>query len=301
MELRTYQMGEYNTPPMNVVEYTLIATSKSDTFMFCVRGFTDLNGNPITGKVILSGEGSYATVLNGDVHVFDDLPSLCYVGVAGNRRLYWRHRDRRHRDGDKPAEVAYKAGKIEYELYCKDDLYHRDVDKPAKIEYDSDGNVAREQYFKNGDRHRDGDNPALLIYEAGKLKHEMYYKHGCCHRDGDKPATIEYGDDGNVVCEVYYKKGYVHRDNDRPASINQRTGQYTWAVNGVYGNRLTGPSEITATGMTVWKYQQKRHRFGGPAVTTRTGKEAWYWFGVKVTEEQYSELMNEFRKVINNI
>jgi len=58
---------------------------------------------------------------------------------------------------------------------------HRDGDKPAVIAFD--GN----RWFKHGQLHRDGDKPAINLKSGTKY----WYKNGQIHRDNDLPA-VEY-------------------------------------------------------------------------------------------------------------
>jgi antitoxin component YwqK of YwqJK toxin-antitoxin module len=55
-----------------------------------------------------------------------------------------------HRDGDLPASISYKNGKISYEVWYKNDFYHRDNYKPAMIFYDKKGRVESKSYYQKG-------------------------------------------------------------------------------------------------------------------------------------------------------
>lgn len=204
------------------------------------------NKNRIEVKV--DEKGWTSTLLDGELHSFNDRPSLVsYDGLDQT----WHKNGKIHREGGKPAvireHVTYASAdsdviirhRIEQEWRTEGSI-DRGLDLPGEInetrEFDSNGVLAHEsstsKWYKNGKFHRDGDKPAYVYKERRldlppgeySLVWEIcFYKNNRQHRDGDKPSFVHsrHGFDNGEYYSYetinYKKHGSFHRGGDKPA------------------------------------------------------------------------------------
>ena len=126
-----------------------------------------------------------------------------------------------HRDDNKPAIIATKAGSLVYKHYFKDGKLHRE-DGPAVSKYNENGNVIEEQYRNNGDLHREG-GPAVI--KRNKIIEEYYYQNGKVHRL-DGPAALMYALNEKEECvvfsETYEIEGNLIKKEDFEAAVKKQ-------------------------------------------------------------------------------
>lgn len=195
--------------------------------------------------------------LNGVVNHYNDLGLLHdYVDEKGNHQpasngngvITHYNNGNLHREGDKPASVMYKDGKIVSAKWVKNGYAHREDDKPAEIKYDTDGNVTEQTSYRYGIEHSSGNTPSHIEYhgsvaskrykkygllhspdndtpsnqqinENGNISRLEYHRENIYHREGDLPAIISYYSNGNVDYTHCYKNGILHTDSDIPAKV----------------------------------------------------------------------------------
>lgn len=205
-----------------------------------------INKNRIEVKV--DEKGYTSTFLDGELHSFNDRPSLA---SADGSVMKWHKNGKVHREGDKPAVIRERITqasansniiiyhRIEREWHTEG-LIGRELDLPGEVsetrKFDSNGILTHEsstiKWYKNGKLHRDGDKPAYVSKrsklnlpsgEYSLLWEICFYKNNLQHREGDKPSYIHTRHDlENGVYYSYetvnYKKhGVFHREGDKPA------------------------------------------------------------------------------------
>lgn len=138
----------------------------------------------------------------------------------------WHNEDGEiHRDGDKPARIAYflvdDKPVIVAETWMQHGEIHRDGDKPAKICRTIDGNRTVMSWFQHGKYHREGDKPAY-VSETPKRRVSAWYKNSFFSRADGKPTKIcESISTGKVILEAWLDKHgrYEVRKNGKPNRI----------------------------------------------------------------------------------
>lgn len=134
-------------------------------------------------------------------------------------------------DNDTPA-IKYGGPYSDTEEFHKDGKRHRDGDKPAQITKKKNGDVSEEEYYQNGMRHRDGDKPSVISNMDAFVDHN-YHKYGLMHRDGDAPSHVIFDKSNNTpIKEYYHKFGVLHRDGGLPAVIDHVSGSEEYHVHG---------------------------------------------------------------------
>lgn len=189
------------------------------------------------------------------------------------RKTIWLKDERKHREGDLPAEIWFHSnGNKSEEIWYIDDVKFRENDLPHTILYNSESKVIGEvwesdlpreddkpsiiEYYYEGLKeaerwlindvgfHRENDKPACIKYyckldENGNqlVKSMMWFVNGFEYRDYDLPSTIKYDEKGFVEVEKWIRNELLHRDNDQPAEIRYHEGSIiskTWYIEGVY-------------------------------------------------------------------
>ena len=96
----------------------------------------------------------------------------------------------------------------------------------------------------------------------------------------------------NKETVTYYKNGKIHRE-DGPA-IEWRNGNRHWYLNDCL-HRTDGPAiELVETEqrctINKWSINGKFHREDGPAVEWGNGYKEWWYYGKKLTEDEFNQL-----------
>lgn len=154
-------------------------------------------------------------------------------------------------------------------------------DGPAIEEWNSFGELTKQEFFQHGQRHRD-DGPALIEWEPQTQTKilEIWAVGGSIHRDGDLPAYVERErSSGMTITVKYYQNGEIHRDQG-PASIyrNAESGiavRQVWMLHAQSHRDGDKPAEIirnSDTGVITEEHFAQNnlwHRENGPAVIRR--------------------------------
>lgn len=158
------------------------------------------------------------TTLNGELHSYDDEPSMCSEYIK-----LWHLNDMIHRDGDKPA-IIKNNGNNKY--WFKKGKVHRDGDKPAVIK-----NMSK-YWFKNDQQHRDGDKPASITVTDDDCEY-IWYVYNLKFRENNKPEKIT--NDQLVWMHTIYEP--LSLLNMSPTIENMK------------------PNIITKSGKVSWRYE----------------------------------------------
>ena len=82
---------------------------------------------------------------------------------------------------------------------------------------------------------------------------------------------------------------FVKESNNIPQKftgiVQVGKGGKMWLLNGE-AHRVDGPAR-DYVGYKEYNYHNKTHRFDGPAVTTRTGEEHWFIYGIEYSKEKH--------------
>jgi hypothetical protein len=196
---------------------------------------------------------------------------------------YWYQYDKKHREGDKPAEIMcyLSYGSIVIHLcWWKNGKRHRDGGLPATehitlpkesvnitlandMSYESDSSAIKWEY--NGQIYQINYNP-----ESIKIQEFGWWVNGRKHRDDDLPAVIK------GCRSEWWVNGKRHRNGGLPAVLEYCGNE--WWVNGKLHRDGDQPAVVFGV-INHWYKHGKSHRDGDKPAYISDGLYQWFRYG----------------------
>lgn len=221
----------------------------------------------------------------GQLHSFDDEPSVNYITGLSKGRMEWHCAGLHHRDNGQPAYICPKNNDNSHtKKWYKYGMLHSYNGNPAVV-----NSKGTKKWYLDGKKHRDVQ-PAITKENGDKY----YYLNGLPHSFNDQPAV-----DIHDGCKVWCEYGLIHRDGDKPALID-KIGNKFWYKHGNKHRCDDKPACIYIDHCKEWYINGLRHRESAAAVFKNTNHYEFWLDGKQVTKEKFNKKYSHHQQIISN-